>query len=211
VDYDLEWAPFVHGLYVATTDGVAREHGYGFASQARCGVLEEGAPLIDAPVSTGLTAWWSLEPLESFRLDPEGEPAVAGPSPAVDTCVGLGDPLTAGTYLFAGSNTGFSDDIALPEPSCTGYDSFGGEGLISVRVGAGERLTAAYTSVDDGAVYLLAECSDAGSCVAGADSELERRTERLDWMNEGEEVSLTLVLDCYGMPCGDYTLELDIF
>ncbi|MFT4626458.1 MAG: hypothetical protein ACI8PZ_005135 [Myxococcota bacterium] len=71
-------------------------------------------------------------------------------------------------------------------------------------------MSATYLSRDDGAIYLLSDCADATSCVYGVDAAVDGEPELLEWTNPGDEVTLFLVLDCYSMPCRDYTLDLDI-
>ncbi len=212
VDFDTEWAPYLHGLRVTSTGELSQEHGYGFAAEAPCGVQSDHADWLPADAATGLAAWWDLTPLDSFVLEPEGEPSPRDVSPAVDTCVDLPEPLTSGAYRFEGSNDGLTDDLALPVPSCTGYDTRGPDSVLAVTLEAGQRVVAQYTSLDDGSVYLLSDCEDATTCVAGADDVLERATEMVEWTNgSDEDVTLTLVLDCYTMDCGGYTLDVDIY
>ncbi|MFT5455429.1 MAG: hypothetical protein ACI9K2_001908 [Myxococcota bacterium] len=212
-DYATEWAPYLQALMVTATGERRREHGFGFASVAPCGVLEADAAWLGAGASPGLDAWWDLAPVARFALVPDGGGGVdREPSPSVDTCVEAlaAPPFGAGIGAYIGTNGRLADDIDLPAPSCTTFDTAGGDSFIPVTLLPGETLSATYLSRDDGAIYLLSDCADATSCVYGVDAAVDGEPELLEWTNPGDEVTLFLVLDCYSMPCRDYTLDLDI-
>jgi hypothetical protein len=83
--------------------------------------------------------------------------------------------------------------------------------MIEVWVAAGEALEATVDAEGDVALALLTDCSDARSCLVGADEGPPGGVERLAYRAPGPGDSLlTLVLECVGDTCGAYDLRVEI-
>jgi hypothetical protein len=122
------------------------------------------------------------------------------------------EPLTRGSYALGGNLEAHSRDFLLDAAGCTGGATEGSDGVVPVLLEDGETLTAVYRSLlDDGAIFLLADCADTLSCVAGADDAEARLDEVLTYTNtSGGPEALSLVLDCFGPDCGVFALDLAI-
>ncbi len=129
-------------------------------------------------------------------------------APENDTCDGA-IVIAPGAFDLAGDLTAANDDYDPGSGGCTGYAAAGNDAVYAVHLEPGDRLTATYTNVADGSLYLISDCADpVGSCVAGADDTVGGQDEVIDFTNEGDAaMDLYLVVDCYGSGNGGtYTL-----
>ncbi|MCB9679121.1 MAG: hypothetical protein H6737_28725 [Alphaproteobacteria bacterium] len=79
-------------------------------------------------------------------------------------------PLLAGDSHVWGILDAHTDALALPGTGCTGTPTLGPDGFFGVVVEPGERITVSGDlEGSDLALYLLANCGDPSSCVAGSD------------------------------------------
>lgn len=129
-----------------------------------------------------------------------GVPGVLRDNP---TC--LGAPGRDGVHvvdLAAGTDDA---DLAGATASCTGFSqSAGTDTFVPVDVPPGETLSATWTAEGaDGVIYLLSECGEVESCVAGSDRTAYGDPESLRWVNDtGEPRRMTLVLDTFASGSG---------
>lgn len=96
---------------------------------------------------------------------------------ATGTCVPNGDTcqeafvVTQSTTFTNISNTDLNNDLTLPgSAGCTGFSSNGPEAFYEVRGSAGDILTVTMDADFDPSLYLLSECGNASSCLAGSDN-----------------------------------------
>jgi len=133
------------------------------------------------------------------------------PPPDNDTCEGA----EATGYFFArctaGSTYGNTDDAAdnySPTNNCTGYSAYGNDVVYYMDLEAGDTVAFTYTQlVWDASIYILTDCGNMNSCVAGADGTVSGEPEVLSY-----SVPTTgryyLVLDAWSTDQGgDWTLD----
>jgi len=132
---------------------------------------------------------------------------VATATPADDCAAALGAPtLSPGWY-----RADLRGTTALFDPregnDCTGYSALSPEGLFPVMIPAGATLTVrgAASPQADVSVYLLTDCADLNTCVAGSDN---GEPETFTYSNDGAEaLRAYVVADGWGYE-GD---PLDVF
>ncbi len=98
-----------------------------------------------------------------------------------------------------------ANNIDLAANGCTRAATRGGDGFVKLDVGPGELVTLSHTNAQDGSVYLVSDCADATTCVAGAENEVgSGTTESLLWLNDSAvDATMYAVFDCTGAACGD--------
>ncbi len=132
------------------------------------------------------------------------------PFQPVDRCDDTADVLEPGTYW--GSFDGYGADLDPTDAGCTGWEAAGAEGLARVRLQPGEVATAHYELLTgDGSVYVLTDCDDASTCVAGTDA-AAGGAETVRWINDtGSVADYWLVLDVFDHARGGtFALDLQI-
>jgi len=137
-----------------------------------------------------------------------------------DTCLeALGlTPLTdSGSYW--GRMGGFRGDLDPMEEGndCATYNAPGNEGIVPIEVESMEVVTANYVlRSGDASMYILTDCSDAGTCVRGVDEYGMLDAERMQYFNATSSTQqLYLVLDAYtnqtgGTMLGTFQLDLNV-
>jgi len=135
---------------------------------------------------------------------------------AADSCADAAGqvPLTTGSYGFTGDLSGYVDDLDPTFSGCTGFSADEGDAVVPVSLGPGESLHALYTQPQgDASLYVLADCTDALSCLVGSDVYSVGRVglqERVDYTHVGASpVTVYLVLDGFD-PTAAFHLRLDI-
>jgi hypothetical protein len=150
-----------------------------------------------------------------------------------DTCADAAilDPLGTGRLDTFGDLTPYAEDMDLekPGPSCTGFGSWGPDGILPVHLEDGETIDVEYTMSFLGAdtsMYLLSTCGDTTSTVACSDTYLGYEyisPEVMTYTNTtGAPEDLWLVLDVFGTeiaylpylvsaPPGPFDLLVDIY
>ncbi len=134
-----------------------------------------------------------------------------GPRTPADIC-GTAPPLPCGSFSIASSTVGALNDYDLTagtQNDCTGYATAGSD-LVYVINQSTFTLSVTYTSMVDGALYLITNCSNPrGSCVAGSDVAVAGQPETISYTSTGGG-PYYLVLDSFlggEGPAGDFTLE----
>jgi len=129
---------------------------------------------------------------------------VPEPPPVNDVCAGAlelpcGDVNLAGSTQFA--NNDYSP-LVSGTGGCTGFSAAGKDVVFLVAAAAGDAVDLTYTSVADGSIYLLTDCSTpTTSCVAGADLTVTGQPEHLVYTFPTTGAYF-LVLDNYGTDTG---------
>jgi hypothetical protein len=101
-----------------------------------------------------------------------------------------------------------------PATGCFGWSAYGNDVVFCMDLQTGDYLNLTYTQLDyDAAFYILTDCTDMNSCVAGADETFTGQPEHLEYMVE-DDGRYYLILDCYGVDTGgawtlDYAIEAD--
>ena len=146
------------------------------------------------------------EETEDTTPEPTGDP-----SPAHDTCADAvaGRPIQAGFY--EGSLAGFGGDGL--DPACIRFASGGADAYAKVTLQNGQAMVATFDPAGgDAQMYLLADCSNDATCIAGAD-DYTAQAETLSFANSsGGPQTAYLVIAMYGVndPAGAYTLNVQI-
>ncbi|MBX2801471.1 MAG: hypothetical protein KTR31_27590 [Myxococcales bacterium] len=132
-----------------------------------------------------------------------------------DTCAEAeaADPLGPGFY--EGNFTGFANDLNPGTAGCTDFAAVAADAILPFEVLPEQELVATYTLLQNNAsVYLVTDCNDVLSCVAGADESSginAAGTERLAWRNDGVEPQrVYLVLDGFDTVTHGFRLEVDL-
>ncbi len=115
--------------------------------------------------------------------------------PENNTCEGA-LPLGFGT-TFTFNNCGATNSYSLPSSGCTGYTSLGEDVTYYVDLVEDQQLTITASTYYDNAIYLLTDCGNLDSCVAGIDEDVIGHVE-------------TLVFDAANAP-GRYYVVFDAF
>jgi hypothetical protein len=137
-----------------------------------------------------------------------------------DSCLeATGQPAISESGTYWGRLGGFSGSLDPYEEGnlCTVWPAPGNEGMVPIELEPLEIMTATYTLRNgDASVYLLEDCTDAGTCVGGIDETLTSQPERLQYFNNTEYTQrLYLVLDGYsnasgGEMLGSFQLDLNL-
>lgn len=131
------------------------------------------------------------------------------PPPANDNCAGA-LPIECGTVALSGSTQFATNDFSPVTAACTGYSAAGKDVVYFINAGGGDSINLTYNSAADGSIYLLTNCADPASCVAGADEALAGADEVLTYTFPATGVYY-LVLDNYGTGAGGaWTLAGDV-
>lgn len=121
------------------------------------------------------------------------------------------DAVGAGSY-YGDLSTGYSNNLDLgADNELTGYATEGNDAMIKIELAAGEKLTAKVRQLGlDAAIYVVTNCEDASSAVAGADATLTSEFEELEYTASGEQ-TVYLVIDAYEADEGArWTAEIGI-
>jgi hypothetical protein len=133
-------------------------------------------------------------------------------APPNSTCDGA-IVIPCGLFADEGSTHCAGNDLNLPaDPgaSCTGFSSNGQDVVYSVTVPLGAVLTADYANEADGSIYILQNCSDVASCLAGSDALLAGSHETLTFTFPADG-TYYLVLDTFGTgSAGHFTLAVNL-
>lgn len=135
--------------------------------------------------------------------------------PAVDTCgeaAAVGD-VTSGLYWGRLADWGYADNLDLGfGGSCTGWFSRGQEGVVPFVLPPRTFLTITMTLLtDDASLYLLRNCLDTDSCVAGSDSTYLAGSETVQYFNGSDnEETVYAVFDGYTSTTGLYYADITV-
>lgn len=98
-----------------------------------------------------------------------------------DTCVSAAaQPLVVGGLSVFASYSDLTNDIDMPSPNCTGWQTDGKDLFYAVEVPAGDVLTARVENYDDSypLIYFIEDCAaPSATCLVGADVISNRSTE----------------------------------
>ena len=113
------------------------------------------------------------------------------------------DPTGDGTYY--GELESYTNALNLGSESCTGYATSGHDGFLKIDVPGNATLTATLLqSPEDGVIYILSDCNDGSSCLAGSDESFSSEPETVSWTNGSTSRTVYLVLDAWGESTPDY-------
>ncbi len=130
-----------------------------------------------------------------------------------DTCAGA---LVASPGRYYGSMAGWNNDIALEnededtpevENDITGWNTHDVDGFVGVGFHANRMISATFTNFDgDSSVYLMSDCDDVASMVAGADNTDGFGAETVDFVAQSDGL-LYVGLDGYLADDADSTAD----
>ncbi len=132
-----------------------------------------------------------------------------------NTC---GEALTApitqsGNYWGRLKEWGHTDNIdPVSNLSCTGFFARGEDGIFRVQLEPLQSLTAEFVLLQDDAVtYVLEDCTDVGTCVAGADDTVNGAAEFVQYFNSTDETKeVYLIADGYLTTNGVFYMDITI-
>ena len=211
-DWPNDYEPFVMGAYVTYDKVRSFEVGWTIGYDAPCGAITDlGVGRSPLPAATGAVSSDYYE-IEGFL--PISLAVAAGLPTPVDTCLVAETqaPLTVGSYQWVGSLSDFTHTLDAGPSGCTSFDSLGNDGLVALFLEDGESIHVEYQNNDDASIWIVDDCHDQLTCIAGADATLTGQAELLDYTNtSGTDQSAYLVLDCFENPCGPYIITVDIY
>jgi hypothetical protein len=132
------------------------------------------------------------------------------PPPANDTCAGAIEiPATTGFFVDT-TTAGAINDYALTSAGCTGYTTAGGDIVYKINLYPTHEVTLTWDPVTfDAALYVLTNCADLASCVAGADGGVGGAAETVHFENTtGAYATFYIICDAYS-GSGPATLRVD--
>ncbi|MDX9720543.1 MAG: DUF4215 domain-containing protein [Myxococcota bacterium] len=136
-----------------------------------------------------------------------GAPSTCTLIPQGDTCA---FPLSiSGPGSYPGSYNGFYNDYQLASTGCTSRSSAGADIAYEVSLLAGEILDVSIQGTVDTAAYVLTDCSDLLSCVAGRDVSGTSSADSFSYSSPVDQ-TVYLIVDANSATTGDYTLSIDI-
>jgi len=120
------------------------------------------------------------------------------PLPANDTCAtAIAIPFTEG-FSVTTTTIGAANDYNPLPTGCTGYDAYGGDVVYTVVLENGQEIILSWTSAADGALYVVTDCSDMQTCVAGADNTFAGQPEVVYFQNlTGAAVTYFIICDAF--------------
>ncbi len=137
---------------------------------------------------------------------------VAAPvaAPENDTCAGAIAIVPEAGFSVAISTVGANNDYSPVAPSCTGYSADGADVVYTVELEPTEDITLSWTTVGfDGSLYVVTDCDDLTTCVAGADAAGTGGTEVVSFTNDTSTTNVYYIIcDAYS-GTGDGTLTVD--
>jgi hypothetical protein len=139
------------------------------------------------------------------------------PPPENDTCAGAEEFGYGIERCTSGFITGTTADATNdynpgdPGPSCTGYTANGLDLVYYMDLEAGDQVSMTYTQLSwDTSFYIVTDCADMTSCVAGADATLTGDPEVINWVC-GATGRYFVILDAWSSESGgDFTLDYTI-
>jgi hypothetical protein len=127
-----------------------------------------------------------------------------------DTCA---TAPVVGNGSYQGTYTGATNDYDPTSAGCTTWDEVGPDVAYSVILPAGEDLTAiVFPDTADASIYIVTDCSNLSSCVAGADEGGPGSAEGVGYTNPtNQPQTLFIIVDAYNASDdGDFTLSINI-
>jgi hypothetical protein len=139
------------------------------------------------------------------------------PPPENDTCGGaeefgyMIERCTSGFITGTTANAINDYNPAVPGPSCTGYSANGLDVVYYMDLEAGDQVSLTYTQLTwDTSFYIVTDCADMTSCVAGADATFTGDPEVINWVCTATG-RYYVILDAYSSESGgDFTLDYTI-
>jgi len=123
-----------------------------------------------------------------------GEPNCDQCADAIDLTT---EALGSGGATTWGDTTAYADVLEPPSTCTSGYGMDGPDAIYRVDAFAGETISVVMTPEDfDGAVYILSDCNNADTCVAGADDAVGAIAETVDYAVPANG-SYYIVVDSY--------------
>lgn len=121
-------------------------------------------------------------------------------------------PLTSGNYWGELADAGFKDDLSDTDHCTDGLDANAADGFIRVELAPNQFLGVTYDLPDnDASIYLVRDCTNADTCVVGADENDDGITESLSYFNATDETEiLYLVLDGTAQSTGLFFLDVTL-
>lgn len=115
-------------------------------------------------------------PVAPFDFGYPGFSTLSGGNDSCETAI----TITCGNIDLSGNTGNATNDYSPADTVCTGYLAQGRDVVYKMDVVAGDSLWVDYTTVYDGSIYMVTDCSDiAGTCVVGRDSALAGFPEKI--------------------------------
>ncbi|HKK70641.1 MAG TPA: PPC domain-containing protein [Candidatus Krumholzibacteria bacterium] len=129
--------------------------------------------------------------------------------PANDTC-DRAEPVACNSTV-TGTTTLAANDIEDLDESCLDFGGNGPDVFYEVTVADGDRIDVMLTPTDwDPALWLVADCNDENSCLAGVDEGFFNDPETVSWVNDtGADQTIYIVPDGFNSGAfGDFELMI---
>ncbi len=125
-----------------------------------------------------------------------------------ETC---GDALVVTEGEYTGTYSGFANDYDPTATGCTGYAAVGADIAYQITIPPGEELQAVvFPDTADASLYIVTDCSNLTTCVAGADDAGGGQGEGAFYTNStNAPMTVYVIVDAFGMASGAYTLFLN--
>ncbi|MEQ1566479.1 MAG: hypothetical protein ABMA64_12630 [Myxococcota bacterium] len=113
-----------------------------------------------------------------------------------------------GNYF--GDLAGSTDDLNPLPAGCTGFKAAGIDRVVPIDLQPDDQLTVNYQLVsDDASLYLLTDCSDETTCLAGVDQANAGDVEQIVWFNDtGAPLRVYAVLDAFEAVTDIFNLDI---
>ncbi len=128
-----------------------------------------------------------------------------------DTCPGAIAILRCTTGTIGGTTATAANDYDPGAQGCTGFVAAGKDVVYYVDLNAGDIVNLTYTQFNyDASFYIVLDCQDMNTCVAGADNTLTGEPEVIHYAAAGA-ARYFVILDSFGQGAGgDFTLDFAI-
>jgi len=160
----------------------------------------------------------TLDLLATSEVTFKGEYFYVGGRTEVELSNTCGSAITApitvsGGYWGRLDDWGLTNNIdPISNVNCTGFQASGQDGIFHVQLDPLQNLTAEYLLLtDDASMYVLEDCTDVQTCVAGSDVGLIGAPEFLSYFNDTDEVQdVYLVADGWQTSTGVFYMDVII-
>lgn len=138
-----------------------------------------------------------------------GSSGACAQPPANDTCDNA--IVVACNSTVSGTTTAAANDLEDLAETCVPFGADGPDVFYEVVVAAGDQIDVMLTPTDwDPALWIVADCNDENSCLAGADTGFFNDPEMVSWLNDtGSDQTVYIVPDGYFSGAfGDFDLTI---
>lgn len=113
---------------------------------------------------------------------------------------------------YYGDLSPMTKDLNPGTGGCTGFQAKGIDGVVPIDLAPDDLLTVNYQLVsDDASLYLLVDCDDVGTCIAGSDNSLNSGVEQIVFLNSsGSNQRVYAILDAFDTVTDRFNLDIYI-